>query len=96
MPIPLINIDLGDTQPIGQITLSSITGSGGVTFPLAVRVFVSTDAKHYDLLCDIRTESIPQDKPLNHRFVAQDLKGWGRYVRFALLPGGPMIFFDEI
>ena len=96
MPIPLIDIDLGDIQPIGQVTLSSITGSGGVTFPLAVRVFVSTDAKHYDLLCDIHTESIPQDKLLNHRFVAQDLKGWGRYVRFALLPGGPMIFFDEI
>ena len=46
MPIPLIDIDLGDAQPIGKVTLSSITGSGGVTFPLAVRVFVSTDAKH--------------------------------------------------
>ena len=30
------------------------------------------------------------------KIVADDLKGWGRYVRFALLPGGPMMFFDEI
>ena len=96
MPIPLIDIDLGAARAIGKVTFSSITGSGGVTFPLAVRVFVSTDAKHYDLLCDMTTESIPQDKLLNHRFVAKDLKGWGRYVRFAVLPGGPMVFFDEI
>ena len=96
MPIPLIDIDLGAARAIGKVTFSSITGSGGVTFPLAVRVFVSTDAKHYDLLCDMLTESVPQDKPLNHRFVAKDLKGWGRYVRFAVLPGGPMVFFDEI
>ena len=96
MPIPLIDIDLGAARAIGKVTFSSITGSGGVTFPLAVRVFVSTDAKHYDLLCDMLTESVPQDKLLNHRFVAKDLKGWGRYVRFAVLPGGPMVFFDEI
>ncbi len=96
MPIFLIDIDLGDERPIGEITFDTITGSGGVTFPLAVRVFVSTDAKQYDHLCTMLTDSVPQDQPLNHRFVADDLKGWGRYVRFALLPGGPMIFFDEI
>ncbi len=96
MPIPLIDIDLGDERPIGKITFDTITGSGGVTFPLAVRVFVGTDAKQYDHLCTMLTDSVPQDQPLNHRFVADDLKGWGRYVRFALLPGGPMIFFDEI
>ncbi|GIT29595.1 MAG: hypothetical protein Ct9H300mP1_16410 [Planctomycetaceae bacterium] len=50
---PLIDIDLGAARAIGKVTFSSITGSGGVTFPLAVRVFVSTDAKHYDLLCDM-------------------------------------------
>jgi len=98
MPIFLVDIDLGDARPIGKITFDTITGSAGagVTFPLAVQVFVSTDAKHYDLICNMLTESVPQDKPLNHRFVAEDLKGWGRYVRFALLPGGPMMFFDEI
>lgn len=96
MPISLIDIDLGDARPIGEITFSSIAGSGGVTFPLAVRVFVSTDAKRYNLLCNMLTESVPQDKLLNHRFIAEDLNGWGRYVRLALLPGGPMMFFDEI
>ncbi len=96
MPISLIDIDLGDARPIGKITFDTITDSGGITFPLAVRVFVSTDAKQYDLLCTLLTDSVPQDQPLNHRFVSDDLKGWGRHVRFALLPGGPLMFFDEI
>ena len=96
MPIPLIDIDLGEDRPIGKISFSSIAGSGGVTFPVAVRVFVSTDAKYYDDLGTMLTESISPDRLLNHRFVFEDLKGWGRYVRFAFLPGGPMIFSDEI
>ncbi len=95
-PVLLVDMDLGEERPIREVTFSSITGSGGVTFPFAVRVFVSTDARNYDLLCDIPTSSVPQDKPLNHRFAAGGLKGWGRHVRIAVLPGGPMVFFDEI
>jgi len=96
MPVVLVDIDLGDARPIGKITFDGVTGLPGVKFPLAVRVFVSEDAEQYDLLCNMLTESMPQSKPLTHRFVTDDLKGWGRYVRLALLPGGPLMFFDEI
>ena len=80
MPMFLVDIDLGEARPIGKITFDSVTGSSGVTFPLAVRVFVSTDAKHYDLLCNMLTESMPQDKPLTHRFVGPRMRkpGTGR------------------
>jgi hypothetical protein len=96
MPVVMVDIDLGDARPIGKITFDSVTGLPGLRFPLAVRVFVSADADQYDLLCNMLTESMPQDKHLTHRFVADDLKGWGRYVRLALLPGASLMFFDEI
>jgi hypothetical protein len=96
MPVCLVDIDLGDARPIGKITFDSITGSPGIRFPLAVRVFVSSDGQQYDLLSNMMTKGTPQSKPLTNRFVSDDLKGWGRYVRLALLPDGPLMFFDEI
>ncbi len=96
-PVFLIDIDLGDAYPIGKVTFDSITTAAAqVTFPSGVLVFVSTDGKQYDLLCDVLTESLPQTEPLNHRFIADNLMGWGRYVRLAILPGGFYIFSDEI
>ncbi len=92
----MIDIDLGAAYPIGKITFNSVTGSAQVTFPAAVLVFVSTDGKQYDLLCDVLTESLPQNKPLTHRFIADNLRGWGRYVRLAILPGVFYSFSDEI
>ena len=91
-----IDIDLGEECPIGKVTFDSITGSAQVTFPSAVLVFVSSDGRHYRCLCDAMTETPVQTRLLNHRFAADGLKGWGRYVRMALLPGGFYMFSDEI
>lgn len=92
----LIDMDLGEERPIGKITLDSIAGSAQVTFPSAALAFVSSDGQKYHYLCDVISESLPQDKSLNYRFAADGLKGWGRYVRIAVLSGGFYIFCDEI
>jgi len=94
--VVFIDIDLGEECPIGKITFDSITGSAQVTFPSAVLVFLSSDGERYRCLGDVMTETPVQTSLLNHRFVADGLKGWGRYVRMALLPGGFYIFCDEI
>ena len=94
--IAFVDLDLGKAGPIGKVTFDTITGAAQVTFPSAVLVFVSSDGKDYRLLCDVLTECLPQTELLNHRFVADGLKGWGRYVRLALIPGGFFVFCDEI
>ena len=94
--ITYIDLDLGQASPIGEVTFDTITGAAQVTFPSAVLVFVSSDGKQYRLLCDVLNECLPQTKLLNHRFAADGLKGWGRYVRLALIPGGFFVFCDEI
>lgn len=94
--VKLVALDLGTPLPIGKVTFDSVTGAAQVTFPSAALVFVSTDGQNYRYLCDILTESLPQDKPLNYRFVAEGLKGWGRYVRIAIVSGGFYLFCDEI
>lgn len=94
--VTVIELDLGEASPICGVTFDTITGSAQVTFPSAVLVFVSNDGQQYRYLCDVMTETLPQTRLLNHRFAATGLKGWGRYVRLALLPGGFYIFCDEI
>ena len=96
--VKLIDIDLGATHPIGKVTFDSVTGlSSQVTFPAAVLVFVSTDGQQYRYLRDVLTESLPQEGGMkNHRFTAGGLKGWGRYVRLAVISGGFFLFCDEI
>ncbi|MCH2129942.1 MAG: DUF4091 domain-containing protein [Pirellulaceae bacterium] len=95
--IKLIDIDLGEAQPIGKVTFDTITGlASQVTFPDAVLVFCSVDGQQYHYLCDVLTESLPQQKAINHRFSAEGLKGWGRFVRLAVISGGFYVFCDEI
>ena len=97
VPVFTMFIDLGAAYPIGKITFDSSTDlRADVAFPAAVLAFVSTDGKQYDLLGDVLTESLPQGSFRNHRYAADDLKGWGRYVRLAILPGGHYVFCDEI
>lgn len=95
-PVFLVDIDLGEAAPIGAMTFDTVTGGAQVTFPAAALAFVSEDGQSYRYLGDIFTESLPQDKGLNHRFVADGLKGWGRYVRIAIISGGFYLFCDEI
>lgn len=92
----VIDIDLGEPAPIGEITFDTIGGAAGVTFPSAVLVFVSNDGQQYRYLCDVMTESLPQTQANNHRFAADALRGWGRYVRIVPLSGGFFMFCDEI
>ncbi len=59
-------------------------------------MFVSDDGENYWYLRDVLTEALPQTEFLNHRFVADDLRGFGRYVRIAVIAGGFYVFCDEI
>lgn len=92
----VIDIDLGLPGAIGNVTFDTIAGAAQVTFPSAVLVFVSSDALQYRYLADVLTESLPQTSLINHRFSADGLKGWGRYVRVVVLSGGFFIFSDEL
>ncbi len=92
----LIDLDLGEPAPIGAITFDTVTGGAQVTFPAAALVFVSDDGENYWYLRDVLTEALPQTEFLNHRFVADDLRGFGRYVRIAVIAGGFYVFCDEI
>lgn len=96
--VKLIDIDLGAAFPIEKVTFDSVTGlASQVTFPAAVLVFASNDGEQYRYLGDVLTEAIPQEAGLlNHRFVIGKLKGWGRYVRLAIISGGFFVFCDEI
>jgi len=81
--VKLIDIDLGAAYPIDKVTFDTATGlASQVTFPAAVLVFASTNGEQYRYLGDVLTESLPQESGmLNHRFVLDQLTGWGRYVR---------------
>ena len=92
----LVDLDLGEPAPIGTVTFDTVTGGAQVTFPAAALVFVSDDGESYRYLGDALTESLPQTQFLNHRFVADDLRGFGRYVRIAVIAGGFFVFCDEI
>ena len=96
--VKLIDIDLGAAYPIDKVTFDTVTGlASQVTFPAAVLVFASTNGEQYRYLGDVLTESLPQERGmLNHRFVLGQLKGWGRYVRLAIISGGFYVFCDEI
>lgn len=92
-----IDLDLGAAYPIGEVTFDTITGlRAQVTFPAAVLVFLSSDGQQYRYLGDVLAEYMPQNKLPNHRFALADLKGWGRFVRLAIIPDGFYVFSDEI
>ena len=95
-PVFMVDLDLGEAAPIGAVTFDTVTGGAQVTFPAAALVFVSDDGESYRYLADALTESLPQTTFLNHRFVADDLRGFGRYVRIAIIAGGFYVFCDEI
>ena len=92
----VIDVDLGASGAIGKATFDTIAGSAQVTFPSAVLVFVSTNGSQYFYLGDVLTESLPQTSLIDHRFEADGLKGWGRYVRVVVLSSGFFIFTDEL
>ncbi|NUQ63918.1 MAG: DUF4091 domain-containing protein [Pirellulales bacterium] len=91
-----IDLDLASEQPVSEVHFDTVTGGSQVTFPSAVLVFISSNGKEYRYLGDVLAESQPQEKFLNHRFVLEKVKGWGRYVRLAVLPAGFYVFCDEI
>jgi len=92
----LIEIDLGAASSIGKITFDTVTGGAQVTFPAAALAFVSDDGESYRYLGDVLTESVPQTEFLNHRFEADSVRAFGRYVRIAVIAGGFYVFCDEI
>lgn len=96
-PVFSIFVDLGAEYPIGRIVFDSSTNlKTDLAFPAGVLLFVSTDGQHYNFLGDVLTEFLPQGNFKNYRFDSGNLKGWGRYVRFVIIPGGHFVFSDEI
>lgn len=83
----IISIDLGKPQPISGLSFSTAAGHAGVTWPQAIKIFVSDDGKQWRLVGDLVSLSaknhLPPDDGI-HRFVTHDLRTHGRYVALSV------------
>lgn len=97
-----ITFDLGSSQRIGCVSVSTAAGSAGVYWPRAIALMVSDDKKDWrfagELVSLSRGDGLPKVQEYSqHRFVARDLHISGRYVAFVVsLSGTPFFFSDEI
>ncbi|MEN6357659.1 MAG: discoidin domain-containing protein [Armatimonadota bacterium] len=97
----LMTIDLGKVQPIGAISYSTAANFGvGVFWPSAVIVAVSDDniTWHFagDLMVRTKTDAPSlRNGYVAHRFVSDDPKTRGRYVRLAVA-NKSYVMVDEI
>lgn len=97
-----IRFDLGRSQRIDGISLSSAAGAAGVYWPRAIAIMVSDDGKAWrfagELMSLSRHKSLPKIQQYSeHRFEAQGLNQQGRYIAFIVsISGTPFFFSDEI
>jgi hypothetical protein len=97
----IVTIDLGRVHPISGASWSTAAGVAGVEWPRAISVLVSDDGRSYFDAGDLvaLSNSIkppPQEGYAVHRFVSDQLKAHGRFVKFLVVPSGAYCFVDEI
>ncbi len=100
-PAVTVAIDLGAVEPIGGVSLNMAAGKAGVTWPMAILLLVSDDGKTHHFLGDLVELSAAEGRAppggyAVHRFQTARLATRGRFVTFAIVPGGPYVFCDEI
>jgi hypothetical protein len=100
-PYSEIEIDLGKIEPINGIEFTTAAGTAGVTFPVALFVFVSDDKKTYKNVGDLMLSDLKANGQLPQSYAIRCLSGGklntrGRYVRFVMITSGSFLFTDEI
>ena len=96
----IIEIDLGNSQPISGISFSTAARlAAGVEWPKKLLIFVSDDGSNWRFLGDLMTLSAVNGKPPEtgrYRFATNDLHAKGQYVSVAFIPSTRYAFCDEI
>jgi hypothetical protein len=97
----IITIDLGQAQSISGASFSTAAGVAGVEWPRAISVLVSDDGRSYFDAGDLvalsnSTKPPPPEGYAVHRFVTDQFKAHGRFVKFLVVPSGAYCFVDEI
>ncbi len=101
-PQPTILVDLGKVEPIGGVSLNMGAGKAGVTWPMAILLFVGDDDKTQNFLGDLVKLSAAEGRATPaagyavHLFRTGRLSTRGRFVRFVFISTGPYVFSDEI
>lgn len=99
---PAILVDLGKVEPIGGVSLNMGAGRAGVTWPMAILLFVGDDDKTRNFLGDLVKLSAAEGRATPaagyavHLFRTGRLSTRGRFVRFVVIATGPYVFSDEI
>ena len=97
----VITIDLGRVEPIAGLSFSTAAGTAGVYWPRAIFVLTSEDGRSFHLAGELvrlsaRYGMPPRKGYARHRFVTDELRTKGRFVRLIAIPSGPYLFCDEI
>ena len=99
---PTILMDLGKVEPISSVSLNMAAGRAGVTWPMAILLFVGDDDRTLNFLGDLvvlsaaEGRTVPAPGYAVHLFRTGRLATRGRFVRFVIVPAGPFVFSDEI
>jgi hypothetical protein len=97
----VITLDLGADVPVRGVSYNTAAGVAGVEFPASIMTLISIDGRSYYALGDLVAQTLkrglpPVGKYGVHRFVADDMKAHGRYVKLFIDPAGAYSFVDEI
>jgi len=101
VPLVLVTIDLGSTQPVSGISYNTAAGVAQVGWPQRVVVAFSDNGLSWRSPGDLVVLSAPNGGPPAegygvHKYVVTDLKSRGRYVRLGIVFDGSYSFCDEI
>ena len=99
---PTIIIDLGQVQPIQQISYNTAGGGADVYWPTAINLSISNDGINYysagDLasLSNTQHNNAPSYGTYSLHCYDASLQTRGRYVKFEVIRQGNAVFVDEI
>lgn len=96
----VIVLDLGEVQPIRGLSIHTAAGRAGVSWPLAIEIFVADEAGKFHFIGDLVELSAAHDLPpahdyATHRYWTDALETHGRYVGIAVNLQS-FFFTDEI
>lgn len=93
-----ITIDLEQSQPISSVTFNTVRRQDQfVNFPKNIFVFVSNDDENYQYAGDAADDTGNVPGPyLVKKFVLNNIKATGRYIKISVIPNGTFVFCDEI
>ena len=94
-----ITVDLGEIQSIGGAAFNTAAGVSWVEWPRGILIFTSDDNEDYYYagnLVDLAKAFPSNNEYTVYNYKANGLKAKGRYVKFLIIPGGVMVFVDEI